>query len=134
MNSRERIIETLDHRQPDRVAIDLGATNATGISAVVYGKLKKLLGIAGGQIRVIDIMQQLAEVEPEVLERLGGDVVMLRKYAMTMGIPFAGFKPGKLTDGSDCLQAESYNPQPNEKGEPAFTKSPTAPTGSTPSP
>ena len=122
MNSRERVIETLDHRQPDRVAIDLGATNATGISAVVYGKLKKLLGISGGQIRVIDIMQQLAEVEPEVLECLGGDVVMLRKYAMTMGIPFSGFKPGKLTDGSDCLQAESYNPQPNEKGEPAFYK------------
>jgi uroporphyrinogen decarboxylase len=122
MTSRERIVETLNHREPDRVAIDLGATNATGISAIVYNKLKKLLGIAGGQIKVIDIMQQLAEVEPEVLERIGGDVVMLRKYAMTMGIPFKGFKPGKLTDGADCMQAETYDPKPNEKGEPAFYK------------
>lgn len=117
MTSRERIIETLNHRQPDRVAIDLGATNATGVSAVVYNKLKKLLGIHGGQIRVTDIMQQLAEVETEVLDRMGGDVVMLRKLAMTMGVPFEGFKPGKLTDGTDCLQAETYNPVMNEQGD-----------------
>lgn len=117
MTSRERIIETINHRQPDRVAIDLGATNATGISAVVYHKLKKLLGIHKGQIRVTDVMQQLAEVEIAVLDKLGGDVVMLRKLALTMGLPFIGFKKGKLTDGTDCLQAETYNPVKNDQGD-----------------
>jgi uroporphyrinogen decarboxylase len=34
MTSRERILTTLSHHEPDRAAIDLGATNATGISAV----------------------------------------------------------------------------------------------------
>ena len=117
MTSRERIIETLNHRQPDRVGIDLGATNATGISANVYNQLKKLLGISGGQVRVVDIMMQLAEVEPDVLDSLGGDVVMLRRLAPSMGTPFKGYKPGKLTDGSDCMQAETYDPQLNEKDE-----------------
>jgi len=117
MTSRERIIETLNHGQPDRVAIDLGATNATGISAVVYNKLKNLLGISGGQIRVFDIITQLAEVEPEVLDRLGGDVVMLRRLAPSLGIRFKNFKPGKLTDGSDCMHAESYDPQQDENGD-----------------
>ncbi len=123
MTSRERILTTLDHRQPEgRVAIDLGATNATGISAIVYHKLKKLLGLNGGEIRVTDIMQQLAEVEIDVLDRLGGDVVMLRKLAMTMGVPFAGFQPGVLTDGTPCLQGDSYNPERMENGDLVFRK------------
>jgi uroporphyrinogen decarboxylase len=58
MTSRERIAATLNHVEPDRVAIDLGATNATGISAIVYNKLKGILGIKGGEIRVTDIIQQ----------------------------------------------------------------------------
>ncbi len=117
MTSRERILETLNHRQPDRTAIDLGATNATGVSAVVYNQLKKLLEMDSGQIRVIDIMQQLAGVELEVLDKIGGDVVMLRRLAMTMGIPFRGYKPGKLTDGTDCLQGDTYDPVMNEEGD-----------------
>ena len=117
MTSRERIIETLNHREPDRVAIDLGATNATGINAVVYNKLKNLLGISAGQVKVIDIIAQLAEVEPEVLDRLSGDAVMLRRLAPSLGIPISGFKPGKLTDGSNCLHADSFYPAQNEDGD-----------------
>ena len=31
MNSRERILTTLDHREPERVPFDLGACQVTGI-------------------------------------------------------------------------------------------------------
>lgn len=117
MTSRERIIETLNHKQPDRVAIDLGATNATGVNAIVYKELKKLLGISGGEIKVFDILSQLAEIEPEVLEMLGGDVVMLRKLAPSLGMPIRNWKPGKLTDGTDCTVADSYNPVLGERGD-----------------
>jgi uroporphyrinogen decarboxylase len=117
MTPRERILTTLNHAEPDRTAIDLGATNATGISAVVYNKLKGLLGIKEGEIRVTDIIQQLAEVEISVLDALGGDAVTLRKLAPSMGIPFKSFKPGVLPDGTPCLQAETYNPGRNDKDE-----------------
>ncbi len=122
MTSRERIECALNHEQADRVAVDLGATNATGISAVVYNKLKKLLGIEGGGIRVVDIIQQLAEVEVPVLDALGGDVVMVRRLAMSLGIPFHNYKPGVLSDGTKCMQVENYNPEVNEKGEPVIYK------------
>ena len=32
-DSRERIIETIHNRQPDRVPVDLGATGQTGMKA-----------------------------------------------------------------------------------------------------
>ncbi|MDR1506440.1 MAG: hypothetical protein LBI67_04995 [Treponema sp.] len=122
MTSRERILETLDHKKTDRTAIDLGATNAIGISAMVYSRLKKLLGITAGEIKVVDIIQQLAELETPVLDALGCDAVMLRKLAPSMGIPIKGYKPGFLSDGTPCLQAETYNPEMNENGELVFYK------------
>ena len=41
MNSRQRLQTTIDHRQPDRVCVDFGATFVTGIHVAVVDKLRK---------------------------------------------------------------------------------------------
>jgi len=76
MTSRERIIKAVNFEKPDRVPIDLGGIRASGINAVVYDKLKKLLGI-DTPTRIHDTMQILAEVETEVIDRLHVDVLPL---------------------------------------------------------
>lgn len=45
MTSRERVLTTLDHEEPDRVPIIIGVSNATGIKMDVFRKYKALLGI-----------------------------------------------------------------------------------------
>ena len=45
MNSRERLLTAIDHKQPDRIPVDLGATPSSGISAVAYHNLNKYLGL-----------------------------------------------------------------------------------------
>ena len=45
MTSRERVLATLRHEEPDRVPIVLGVSNATGIKMRTYRELKRLLGI-----------------------------------------------------------------------------------------
>jgi len=60
MTSRERILAAIEHRQPDRVPVDLGATPSSGISAIAYGNLKRHLGLMQGSTRVYDVVQQLA--------------------------------------------------------------------------
>ena len=77
MNSRERVQATLRHQEPDRVPLDLGGMRSTGIMATAYGELRRYLGLSAGRIRVYDFGQQLAEPEPDVLERFGVDVVDL---------------------------------------------------------
>lgn len=42
---------------------------------MAYGKLKKHIGIHSGHTRVYDVVQQLAQPEDELLDRLGVDVV-----------------------------------------------------------
>ena len=75
MNSRERIIAAIEHRQPDRVPVDLGATPSSGISAIAYANLRQHLGITQGHTRVYDVVQQLAQPEDFILDRFGVDVV-----------------------------------------------------------
>jgi uroporphyrinogen decarboxylase len=82
MNSRERVLAALSHRQPDRVAIDFGAHRSSGIAAIAYARLKEALGISSGGIYVYDMVQQLAIVEPDVLDAVGSDAVELGRGFM----------------------------------------------------
>ena len=117
VNVRQRVIETLNHREPDVLVIDFGGMRSTGISAIAYNKLKEYLGLAGGATRLYDVFQQLAEPEPEILAKLGGDFVQLHRYAPAFGIRIDRWKPGRLPDGSACLAPEGYDPITNERGE-----------------
>jgi uroporphyrinogen decarboxylase len=75
MNSRERVLASIRHQEPDRVPIDLGATPSSGISAIAYYNLKHYLGITEGHTRVYDMAQQIAQPEDFILDRFGVDVV-----------------------------------------------------------
>ena len=71
MNSRQRVLAALNHRQPDRVPIDLGG-NQTGIHKLAYQALIEHLGLKE-DIEIMDAVQQLARPSEAVLERLRVD-------------------------------------------------------------
>ncbi len=75
MTSRERVLAAIAHKQPDRVPVDMGGTGVTGISAIAYHHLKEYLGIETGHTRVIDVLQQLARVEDEIVDKFALDVL-----------------------------------------------------------
>ena len=74
MNSRERVLLALNHKEPDRVPFDMGGSVVTGISIVAYSKLRKFLGLPEIEPVVIDILQQIARVDDDVMAKLGVDV------------------------------------------------------------
>jgi len=71
---RERIRAALDHQEADRLPFDLGGTRVTGIHVRAYRRLRPALGLEPREPRVADLTQQLADVEPDVLNALGCDV------------------------------------------------------------
>ncbi|MEX1327540.1 MAG: uroporphyrinogen decarboxylase family protein [Desulfobacterales bacterium] len=73
MNSRERILTTLDHSEPDRVPFDLGSCQVTGIHVVAYRNLRKALGFPDGGIEFCDAVQQLASIDDDVVARMNID-------------------------------------------------------------
>ena len=52
MTSRERVLAAINHKEPDYVPLDLGATPSSGISAIAYNNLKKELGMTAGHTRI----------------------------------------------------------------------------------
>lgn len=77
MTSRERVLASLNHREPDRVPVDLSGYRSSGISAIAYPKLRAAMGLPPRSVDVYDPVQQLAIVHDDVLERLGVDTVEL---------------------------------------------------------
>ena len=75
MTSRQRVLTSINHQQPDKTPVDLGATPSSGISTIAYYNLKRHLGVAAGHTRVYDVVQQLAQPEDDLLARFGVDVL-----------------------------------------------------------
>lgn len=98
--------------------IDIGGSRVTGIAAIAYRNLLEHLGVEE-EVRLFDIKQQLAMPSVAVVERLGGDVMLLSRLAPTTGMPFLGideWKNGQMTDGSSCLVPEDYEVEVHENG------------------
>jgi uroporphyrinogen decarboxylase len=99
MRPRERVLAALNHAEPDAVPVDFGGHRSSGIMAIAYARLKDYLGIKGGGIYVYDLVQQLALVEPEVLDRFGVDTIELGRGFAREGSYWADWE---LPDGTPC--------------------------------
>jgi uroporphyrinogen decarboxylase len=80
MTSRERVIKTLNHEPVDRIPIDLGSHMSTGISAFAYWNLREHLGISTDKIWIPDVVQFLAYVDEDILQRFHCDCILLEPY------------------------------------------------------
>ena len=74
MTSRERVLATLNHKEPDRVPFDLGGTVISGIHVKAYQALREYLGLPRIEPKIVDILQQIVQVDDDMMERLGVDV------------------------------------------------------------
>jgi len=83
MNSRDRVLAALNHREPDRVPVDFSGHRSSGIAGMAYARLRKLLGLKEKPIRIYDPIQQLAIVDEDVLDRFAADTIELgRGFAL----------------------------------------------------
>ena len=117
MTSRERVRKAIHHQLPDRVPLDLGSTSVTGIHASAYGKLKQVLGLAEGRIRVIDPFQMLSEVEETVRRRLGVDTFGIQLPNTVFGFRNRDWKPWTLFDGTPVEVAGGFQVSSDTNGD-----------------
>lgn len=83
MTSRERVLTSLNHQEPDRLPIDVGGHRSSGIAAIAYARLRKFLGLDDRPIRVYDPAQQLAVIDSDFLDRFQIDTIELgRAFAL----------------------------------------------------
>jgi uroporphyrinogen decarboxylase len=74
MNSRERVLLALNHKEPDKVPFDLGGTVVTGIHHKAYVAWRQALGLPAREPKIVDMIQQIAQVDDDMMDRLGVDM------------------------------------------------------------
>ena len=70
MNSRQRILASLNHQEPDRIPFDLGSCQVTGIHVVAYRNLRQALGLPEVKSNMCDAVQRLATIDEDFGRRL----------------------------------------------------------------
>lgn len=118
MNSRERVETVLNHKEPDRVPLDLGGSNTSGMHASSVYLLRQALNLdpPGTPVKVIEPYQMLGEIQPDLIHTLGVDVVPLFSPLTIFGFANQNWKPWTLFDGTPVLVPEDFNTEPEADG------------------
>ncbi len=103
MTPRERILAALNHREADRVPVDFSGHRSSGIAAMAYSKLRKHLGLSPRPVRIYDVIQQIAIVDEDVLERFGVDTIELGRG---FSLDDRSWSEWTLPDGTPCFVPE----------------------------
>ena len=119
MTSRERVNLALQHREPDRVPLDLGATTVTGMHVSAVYKLRQALALdpPGTAVKVIEPLQMLGEIKLDILEALGIDTVRLAGTGTSFGFKLEGWKEWRTFDGTPALVPEGFNTTSEPDGD-----------------
>ena len=119
MTSRERVTLALNHKEPDRVPLDLGSTSVTGMHVTTIYKLRQALGLdkPGAPVKLMDPLQLLGEIKPDLIDTLGIDFVGLTRRHNRFGMKNDGWKPWTFFDGTPLLVPGEFNIDPEPNGD-----------------
>lgn len=102
MTSRERVIATINHQEPDRVPFDLGGTHCSTFSARAYHNVREALGLEKKPCELAELFMFVAKVENDVREKLGIDTVFLPYPVDTNGCRTNRLQKFVGNDGSEA--------------------------------
>ncbi len=117
--SRQRVQAALNHQELDRVPLDLGASAVTGMHASSVYKLRQAFQLdpPGTPVKVIEPYQLLGEIQPDLIEVLGVDVVGLMGPRTMFGFENNGWKPWTTFDGTPVLVPAGFNTELEPNGD-----------------
>lgn len=116
-SSRENFINAVNHREPDRVVVDFGSTAVTGIHAAIVEKLRDYYGLEKKPVKIIEPYQMLGEVDEELIENMGIDVIGLWGEKNMFGIPNSNWKVHRTFWGQEVLFPGEFNYTFNANGD-----------------
>jgi hypothetical protein len=118
MNSRERVQTALNHQEPDKIPLDVGAGFQTGLHVQMVYKLRQALklDLPGTPVKIIEPYQNLGEIKPDLLAALGGDVIGINPPKTMFGCKNEGWKEWEYFDGTPVLVPDHYNTTPEVDG------------------
>ena len=103
MTSRQRLQAAIEHREPDRPPLDLGATTATGMAISTMMNYRRYLGLDEHLLKATEPYQMLGQVEEDLRQAVGADIVAIGTKGTRFGYRNENFKPWTMPDGLEVL-------------------------------
>jgi len=114
--SRQRVLDALAHRQPDRVPIDFGSTTVTGIHVSCVAALRDHFGLEKRPVKVHEPFQMLGLLEEDLEQALGIDVEGVFRRRTMFGFENKDWKPWNF-NGLEVLVGGMFRTTVDEKGD-----------------
>jgi hypothetical protein len=108
MNRRERVLQTLNHRQPDRLPIDFGSTAVSGMHVSCVEALRGRLGLEKRPVKVHEPYQMLGLLEDDLLDALDIDAAGTMPIKTLFGFPVTNWKEWRTPWGQDVLVPRDF--------------------------
>jgi hypothetical protein len=117
MTSKNHFDLTINHQQPEKIVVDFGATSVTGIHALSVENLRRYFGLEHKPVRITDPYQMLGELDQELIDIMGVDVVGARGKNNSFGFyNHEPFKQYTTPWGQKVLVPEGFNTSTDANG------------------
>lgn len=83
MDSFERILMAINHKEPDRIPLDLGGTESTSISLKAYSMVRDYFGLPKKEPAVLSFGGQLAQPDSDICDLLGVDTRRITRHDLS---------------------------------------------------
>ena len=115
-DSRDRLLKTLRHEQPDRIPIDFGGSAVTGVHASCVAVLRDYYGLEKRPVRVHEPFQMLATIDEDLRASMGVDVVGVFARNTMFGVPAECWKSWSF-NGLEVLVPGDFNTTTDANGD-----------------
>ncbi len=114
--SRQRVLDALHHKQPDRVPVDFGGTAVTGIHVTCVAALRDHYGLDQRPVKVHEPFQMLGLLDEDLKQALGIDVDGVYRRRTMFGFENRDWKSWEL-NGLEVLVPGMFNTTVGENGD-----------------
>ncbi|MCL2379979.1 MAG: methyltransferase [Treponema sp.] len=82
---RKRVLDAVNHRQPDRIPLDFGSAQCTGIHCSVVEQLRDYYGLEKRPVKAFDPFQMLGWIEEDLMDAMDIDTAMVMPVSSIFG-------------------------------------------------
>jgi len=116
-SSKKNFLDTINHRQPEKVVVDFGATTVTGIHVFIVEKLRDYYGLEKRPVKVIEPYQMLGEIDNELIAAMDIDVTGLFGEKNMFGVINNTWQLQMTPWGQEVLLPGGFNCTRNSNGD-----------------
>ena len=117
MNRKERVKQSLDHKNPGQVVVDFGSTAVTGMHVSCVAQLRQHYGLEERPVKAHEPYQMLGEIEEDLLDAMGVDTIALASPGTMFGFRNENWKEFTTPWGQDVLVSAHFKTTKEANGD-----------------